>query len=82
MRTATAAKTAKRNSKKTTPSASVFTIFVQGWGDNEEEMYALGVYASRKAAEAGMKEMLVQWEEDGGDADDVVWEIEENVLMA
>ena len=49
---------------------------VQGWGDSEDEFYPCGAYSTRAKAEAALEEMLVQWEADGGDRADVVYEIE------
>jgi len=54
----------------------VYIVQVQGWGDSEDEFYNCGAYSTRKKAEAALEEMLVQWEADGGDRADVVYEIE------
>ena len=54
----------------------VYIVMIQGWGDSEDEFYNMGAYSTRAKAEAALEEMLVQWEADGGDRADVVYEIE------
>ena len=54
----------------------VYIVQVQGWGDSEDEMYNVGAFSTRARAEAHVKVLLETWEEDGGDRDDVVCEIE------
>ena len=58
----------------------VFIVQVQGWGDNEDEFYNCGTYSTRAKAEAGVEELLTDWEADGNDRADVVYEIEESVV--
>lgn len=53
-----------------------YIVMVQGWGDSEDEFYPCGAYSTRAKAEAGVEELLAQWEADGGDRADVVYEIE------
>jgi hypothetical protein len=60
----------------------VYIVQVQGWGDSEDEFYNMGAYSTRAKAEAALEEMLVQWEEDGGDRADVVYEIDVNTVDA
>jgi hypothetical protein len=55
----------------------VYALMIQGWGDNEDEFYNCGTYDSLAKAEAGAEEALADWEADGNDRDEVVWEIEE-----
>lgn len=54
----------------------VYIVQVQGWGDDEDEFYPCGAFSTRSKAEAHVEDLLVQWEADGGDRDDVVYEIE------
>jgi len=56
--------------------SKVYIVQVQGWGASEDEFYNMGAYSTRALAEAALEEMLVQWEEDGCDRADVVYEIE------
>lgn len=60
----------------------VYTVQIQGWGDREDEFYNCGTYSTRAKAETALEEMLVQWEEDGGDREDVVYEIDVNTVDA
>ena len=60
----------------------VYTVQIQGWGDREEEFYNCGTYSTRAKAEAALEEMLVQWEEDGGNRADVFYEIDVNTVDA
>ena len=53
-----------------------YIVQVQGWGGSEDEFYNMGAYSTRAKAEAALEEMLVEWEADGGDRADVVYEIE------
>jgi len=53
-----------------------YIVQVQGWGASEDEFYNMGAYSTRAKAEAALEEMLVEWEADGGDRADVVYEIE------
>ena len=54
----------------------VYILQVQGWGDDEDEFYNVGAYSTRARAEAALEELLDQWEDDGGERDEVVHEIE------
>ena len=54
----------------------VYIVQVQGWGDDEDEFYNVGAYSTRARAEAALEDLLVQWEADGGERDEVVHEIE------
>ena len=56
--------------------SKVYIVQVQGWGDSEDEMYNMGAYSTRAGAEAALEELLDQWEDDGGERDEVVHEIE------
>lgn len=58
----------------------VYIVQVQGWGDSEDEFYNCGTYSTRAKALAGVEELLTDWESDGGDRADVVYEIEESVV--
>ena len=53
-----------------------YIVQIEGWGDSEDEFYNMGAYSTRAKAETALEELLVQWEADGGDRDDVVYEIE------
>ena len=53
-----------------------YIVQIEGWGDSEDEFYNMGAYSTRAKAEAALEELLVQWEADGGDRDDVVYEVE------
>jgi hypothetical protein len=54
----------------------VYIVQVQGWGDSEDEFYNCGAFSTRAKAEAHVETLLDQWEADGQDRDDVVYEIE------
>ena len=58
----------------------VYIVQVQGWGDREDEFYNCGTFATRAKAEAGVEALLADWESDGGDRADVVYEIEEHIV--
>ena len=60
----------------------VYTLRIKGWGDSEDEMYSFGIFSTRKKAEARLEEMLEDWENDGNERDDVVWEIDEDKVDA
>ena len=60
---------------------SVFIVQVQGWGDREDEFYNCGTCTTLAKAKAKVEELLLDWEENGGDREDVVYEIEESVLI-
>ena len=60
----------------------VYIVQVQGWGDSEDEMYNVGAFSTLARAEARVEVLLEKWEEDGGDRDDVVYEIEEITVDA
>ena len=60
----------------------VYIVQIQGWGDREDEFYNCGTYSTRAKAELALEEMLVQWEEDGMDRADVVYEIDVNTVDA
>jgi hypothetical protein len=62
--------------------SKVYIVQIQGWGDSEDEFYNMGAYSTRAKAEAALEEMLVQWEADGCDRDDVVYEIDVNTVDA
>jgi hypothetical protein len=56
---------------------TVYAVMIEGWGDREDVFYNCGTHKTRKAAEAALEAMLVDWEDSGCSRDDVVWEIEE-----
>jgi len=60
----------------------IYIVQIQGWGDSEDEFYNMGAYSTRAKAEAALEEMLQQWEADGGDRADVVYEIDVNTVDA
>ena len=62
--------------------SKVYIVQIQGWGDSEDEFYNMGTYSTRAKAEAALEEMLVGWEADGCDRDDVVYEIDVNTVDA
>jgi len=55
----------------------IYIVQIQGWGDNEDEFYNMGTFSTRAKAETALEEMLADWEANGSDRADVVWEIEE-----
>ena len=57
-------------------SKTVYILQIQGWGDREEEFYNCGTFATRAGAEAELEQLLQDWEADGSDRADVVYEIE------
>jgi len=58
----------------------VYIVEVEGWGESEDEFYTMGTYSTLAKAEAKVEKLLTQWEEDGNDRDDVVWQIDEMEL--
>lgn len=54
----------------------VYNVLVQGWGDDEEQFYSCGVYNTHIKAMQRMQQLLDEWEENGGERNDVVWDIE------
>jgi len=62
--------------------SKVYIVQIQGWGDSEDEFYNMGAYSTRAKAEAALEDLLQQWEEDGGDRADVVYEIDVNTVDA
>jgi hypothetical protein len=58
----------------------VYIVEVEGWGESEDEFYNMGTYSTLAKAEAKVEKLLKQWEEDGNDRDDVVWQIDEMEL--
>lgn len=62
--------------------SKVYIVQIQGWGDSEDEFYNMGAYSTRAKAETALEEMLQQWEADGCDRDDVVYEIDVNTVDA
>jgi len=56
----------------------IYIVQIQGWGDDESEFYNMGTFSTRARAEAALEEMLADWEANGSDRSDVVWEIEEH----
>jgi hypothetical protein len=60
--------------------SKVYIVEVQGWGDDEDEFYNMGACSTQAKAEALVEELLAEWEEDGNDRDDVVWQIDEMEL--
>jgi len=59
-----------------------YVVMVQGWGDDEDEFYPCGAYSTKAKADKAVDELLAQWEADGGDRDDVVYEIEPMTIDA
>jgi hypothetical protein len=62
--------------------SKVYIVQIQGWGDSEDEFYNMGAYSTRGKAEAALEDLLQQWEADGCDRDDVVYEIDVNTVDA
>jgi hypothetical protein len=58
----------------------IYALMILGWGDREDEFYNCGTYDSLAKAEAGAEEALAEWEANGGDRTEVVWEIEELIV--
>ena len=59
---------------------SVFIVYVQGFGDREDEFYNCGVCATQAKAEAKVEEILLDWEENGGQRDEVEYYVEESAV--
>jgi len=55
----------------------IYIVQIQGWGDDESEFYNMGTFSTRAKAETALEEMLADWEANGSDRADVVYEIEE-----
>ena len=47
----------------------VYTVEALGWGDSEDEFYAVGQYSTLAKAQARVKELTEQWVADNGDTD-------------
>lgn len=62
--------------------SKTYIVQIQGWGDNEYAMYNVGAFSTRAKAEAALEDLLQQWEADGCDRDDVVYEIEPMTIDA
>ena len=62
--------------------SKVYIVQVQGWGDREDEFYNMGTCSTQAKAEALVEELLQDWEADGQDRADVVYEIEEITVDA
>ena len=62
--------------------SKAYIVQIQGWGDSEDEFYNMGAYSTRGKAEAALEDLLQQWEADGCDRDDVVYEIDVNTVDA
>lgn len=62
--------------------SKIYIVQVQGWGDREDEFYNMGTCSTRTKAEALVEELLQDWEADGQDRADVVYEIEEMTVDA
>jgi len=62
--------------------SKAYIVQIQGWGDSEDEFYNMGAYSTRAKAEAALEDLLQQWEADGCDRDDVVYEIDVNTVDA
>jgi len=62
--------------------SKTYIVQIQGWGDSEDEFYNMGAYSTRAKAEAALEDLLVQWEADGQDRADVVYEIEPMTIDA
>ena len=62
--------------------SKIYNVQVQGWGDREDEFYNMGTCSTRAKAEALVEELLQDWEADGQDRADVVYEIEEITVNA
>jgi hypothetical protein len=54
----------------------VYLVQVKGWGDSADRFYVCGAFSTREKAEAHVETLLAQWEEDGEDRAEVVYEIE------
>lgn len=54
----------------------VYIVQVQGWGDSEDQFYNCGVFKSATKAHAHVETLLQEWEADGGDREDVVYDVE------
>jgi len=61
--------------------SKAYNVLIQGWGDDEDEFYSMGMFKTLAKAEAKLEECLLGWEEDGEDRADVVYEIEEVELV-
>ena len=58
----------------------LFYVYIQGWGDKEDQFYLMGTYSTRAKADAELEKLLQGWEADGLDRADVEWEISEGQL--
>jgi len=61
---------------------NMYIVQVQGYGNKEDQFCSVGVYSTRAKAEATIEKLLVGWEADGGNRDEIVYEIEEHILDA
>jgi hypothetical protein len=58
----------------------IFSVMIQGWGDEEDQFYNCGNYSSLAKAQAGLEAMLDEWAADGNDRDAVVFEIDQQTV--
>ena len=58
----------------------LFTVYVRGFGDNEDAYYACGTFKSKEGADKRVTDILYDWSEDGGNIDEVDYYIEEHEL--
>ena len=61
-------------------SKQLFYVYMQGWGDNEDQFYCFGSYSTLAKAEARVEQLLQDWEKDGSSRDDVVYQITEDEM--
>ena len=60
---------------------NIFTVYVLGFGDNEDAYYACGTFKSREGAKQKIKDLVKEWEEDGNNEFDLDYYIEEHELF-
>ena len=59
----------------------LFTVYVMGFGDNEDAYYACGTFKSREGADDRVASILNDWADGGGEIDEVEWYVEEHELF-
>ncbi len=59
---------------------TVYNVLVQGWGDSEEAFYNCGTFSTHAKAQQHVEKLLQEWEADGSERSDVVWDIEAQVV--
>lgn len=61
-------------------TTKVYVVQIQGWGDDEDHFYDVGLYPTKEKAEQSLREMIDNWVKQGGEEDEVVNKIVTRVV--